>query len=85
MQGNRLYFAELVKNLGKWFDSDVSRLLKFRVSAKGVLFQLRDFRLVRCFLTNAASILVTNALLSSLLNCKLYHNIINNQDHWMCF
>ena len=63
--GNSLCPADLVKNLGVWFNSDFT-LFKHvqKVFAKVV----RDFRHVSRFLTHDVSVLVANALVSSRLD-----------------
>ena len=63
--GSPLSPAELVKNLGVWFDSDFSLSKQVQNVCKSCFVQLHDFRHVRQFLTHDASVLVANALVSS--------------------
>ena len=61
--------SETVKNLGMWFNSGFPCLNMFKVYAKNCFMQLRD---IRQFLTDDASILMANALVSSQLDyCNL--------------
>ena len=67
--GSLLCPAESVKNLGVWFDSDFSLSRHVQNVCKSCFVQkLRDFRNVRWFLTDDASVLVANALVSSRLD-----------------
>ena len=63
--GSSLCPAESVKNLGVWFDSLSKHVQNV---CKSCFVQLRDFGNVRRFLTNDASVLVANALVSSWLD-----------------
>ena len=66
--GNLLCPADLVKNLGVWFDSDFSLSKHVQKVCKSCFVKLRDFTHVRRFLTYDVSVLVANALVSSPLN-----------------
>ena len=66
--GNSLCPADLVKNLGVWFDSDFSLSKHVQKVCKSCFVKLRDFRHVRWFLTHDVSVLVANALVSSHLD-----------------
>ena len=65
--GSPLCSAKSVKNLGVWFDSDFSLSKHVQNVCKSCFVQLCDFGHVRRFLTHHASVLVANALVSSLL------------------
>ena len=66
--GNSLCPADLVKNLGVWFDSDFSLSKHVQKVCKSCFVKLCDFRHVRRFLTHNVSMLVANALISSRLD-----------------
>ena len=66
--GHSLCPADSVKNLGVWFDSDFSLSKHVQNVCKSCFVKLRDFRHVRQFLTHDVSVLVANALVSSLLD-----------------
>ena len=66
--GNSLCPADLVKNLGVWFDSDFSLSKHVQKVCKSCFVKLCDFRHVRRFLTHDVSVLVANALVSSRLD-----------------
>ena len=66
--GSPLYPAKWVKNLGVWFDSDFSLSKHVQNVCKSCFVQLHDFRHVRQFLTQDASVLVASALVSSWLD-----------------
>ena len=57
-----------MRNLGVWFDSDFSFSKHVQNVCKGCFSQLRDFRNIRQFLTQAAAVLVANAFVSSQLD-----------------
>ena len=66
--GNSLCPADLVKNLGVWFDSDFSLCKHVQKVCKSCFIKLCDFRHVRRFLTHDVSVLVANAVGSSRLD-----------------
>ena len=65
---NSLCPADLVKNLGVWFDSDFSLFKHVQKVCKSCFVKLHDFRHVRRFLTHNVSVLVANVLVSSRLD-----------------
>ena len=67
--GSPLCPAEWVKNLGVWFNSDLSLSKHVQNVCKSCFAHVCDFRHVRRFLTHDASELVANALVSSRLDC----------------
>ena len=62
--GSPLSHVDSVRNLGVWFDSEVSLSKHVQNVCKSCFVKLRDFRHVRQFLTHAVSVLVANALVS---------------------
>ena len=66
--GSPLCPVDSVKNLGVWFDSDFSLSKYVQNVCKSCFVKLHDFRHVGQFLTHDASVLVTNALVSSRLD-----------------
>ena len=66
--GSPLSPVHSVRNLGVWFDSDFSLSKHVQYVCKSCFVKLHDFRHVRRFLTLDASVLVTNALVSSQLD-----------------
>ena len=69
--GNPLHPTESVRNLGVWFDFDFSFSKHVQNVCKGCFIQLRDFRNIRQFLTQDASVSVANTFVSSQLdNCN---------------
>ena len=66
--GNPLHPAEFVKNLGVWFDSNLSLSKHVQNVCRSCFVQLREFRRVRSYLTRDAALLVANALVSSRLD-----------------
>ena len=69
--GSPLCPVDLVKNLGVWFDSDLSLSKHVQNICKSCFVELRDFRHVSRFLTYDVSVLVANALVSIRLD---YYN-----------
>ena len=59
--GNPLYPVGSVKNLGLWFDSDLSLSKHVQNVCKSCFVKLGDFRHVGRFLTHDVSVLVANA------------------------
>ena len=66
--GNPLHPAKSVRNLGVWFDSDISFFKHIQNVCKSCFIQLRDFRNIRQFLTHYAAVSVANAFVSSWLD-----------------
>ena len=66
--GNFMHPAVLVKNLGIWFDANFSFADHVCNICKICFFQKRDLRWVKQYLTDEASILLANVLLSSHLD-----------------
>ena len=66
--GNLLYPTKSVKNLGVWFDSDFSFSKHVQNVCKSCFIQLKDFRIIRQFLTQDAALSVANAFVSSQLD-----------------
>ena len=66
--GNPLCPVGSVKNLGVWFDPDLSLSKHVQNVCKSCFVKLQDFRHVRRFLTHNVSVLVANSLVSSLLD-----------------
>ena len=60
------------ENLNVWFDSDFLLSKHEQSICKGCFAQLRDFRRVKRYLTTEASILVANALVSSIATTVKY-------------
>ena len=66
--GSPLCSAESVKNLGVWYDSDFSLSKHVQNVCKSCFAQLHDLGHVRRSLSHDASVVVANALVSSLLD-----------------
>ena len=66
--GIPLHPSRSVRNVGVWFDSDFSFSKHVQNIYKGFFIQLRDFRNIRQFLTQDASVSVANAFVSSQLD-----------------
>ena len=66
--GNPICPVGSVKNLGVWFDSDLSLSKHVQNVCKSCFVKLRDFRHVRRFLIHDVAVLVANALVSSRLD-----------------
>ena len=66
--GNPLCPVGSIKNLGVWFDSDLSLSKHVQNVSKSCCVKLGDFRHVRRILTNDVSVLVANALVSRWLD-----------------
>ena len=74
--GSLLCPDESIKNLGVWFDSDLSLPKHVQNVYKTCFVQLRDFRDARHFLTHDASVLVASSLVSTQLD--YYKSLFRN-------
>ena len=66
--GNFMHHVVIVKNLGVWFDANLSFAYHVRNICKTCFIQICDLMQVRHYLTDEAAILTANALVSSRLD-----------------
>ena len=66
--GNQLHPADVVKNLGTWFNSDFSFSGHVQSVYKFCFVQIRDLRRLRQYLTQEVAVKAANALVSSQLD-----------------
>ena len=88
--GSLFHSAEIVKNLGVWFDADLSFLEDVKKTCKASILQMHDLHRIRQYITQEFAVPAANVLTSSHLeycnslfrglSCFNQHNLQNIQN-----